>query len=525
MHAGNRSLIPDDLSEQQLNALEATLEEIDDPHYRARVGDIIWNRKKNERAAKIAVAAYLDAGKKVENPNKTNNSMQLYERAIRLAQQIRKNGELPKCILFHLESRVKHYEGTSRSYFSYDALKLLAEFKSGDFVKLAEIAGKIADTARTECDFHCARNYYDVQAQQLKLAKILNAAEIARVNSARTFVDEAESKEAANQYIVAYQHWADAIAAFKNRPSLRSEIPELRRRYTVAGNKLESEMSTISGDKADLSELIEESRVAVSNLPWADALFTFVSKVKLIDPVELRKSAIEQIQKNPLQAMCDSSIHDASGRKIGHRPSAFTEDEGQSEKAICGFMQQIADQYRQIEVAACIAPMMRQLISDHKIDHSSFASILGNSALIPDDRREWFYEAFAAGFCWNFSGALHVLIPQFENALRHILQKNGITPKNIDADRVENFWGFERILDEPKTVEIFGDELVYELKSLLVEPLGPNFRNSMSHGLLSPGDFKGKTALYLWWLILRITAFKTAAMGAYLEKTVSSPSC
>jgi Domain of unknown function (DUF4209) len=522
VHAGNQSLIPDDLSEQQLNALEATLKEIDDPLYRARIGDVLWIRKKNVEAARIAVAAYFEAGKKVENPNKTNDSMQLYERAIRLARQIEPKGELPKSVLSHLESRVKHYNGTDLSYFNYGALKILAEFKFGNFAELAEIAGRMADCARTECDFHCARNYFDLQAKHLMLAKNSSSAEIARINSARTFAEEAESKEVDNEFIAALQHWMDAINAFKNRPLLRPEIPELRQRYTFAGERLESEMSTISSDKIDLSELIEESRAAVSNLAWADAFFTFVSKVQLIDPVALRERANELIHKNPLQAMTGTSFHDASGRKISHRPSAFTEDKDQIEKAICGFMEQIADQYRQIKVAACIAPMMRQLISDHKIDNSSFASILEDSAVIPDDRREWFYEAFAAGFRRDFSGALHVLIPQFENALRHVLQKNDITPKNIDADGVENFWGFERILNEPRAKDIFGTELVYELNSLLVEPLGQNFRNCMSHGLLSPNDFKGASANYLWWLILRIVAFPTAAMCAFLEKTTSS---
>src|SRR4051794_18293467 len=39
---GGRRSMPSDLTEPQLDALVATIEHIDDPTYRARVGDLIW---------------------------------------------------------------------------------------------------------------------------------------------------------------------------------------------------------------------------------------------------------------------------------------------------------------------------------------------------------------------------------------------------------------------------------------------------------------------------------------------------
>ena len=522
---GKRSMIPTDLSSEQLQELQATLESVDDPEYRARIGDLLWLRRKDPNAARIAVEAYLEAGKNVEHPKNWTTSMERYERAARLARQIDSKGELPKTVLSHLESRVIHYDGSDPLFFTCKALELLAEFRFGDFPALAEIAGRVAESSRADGDFRRARSYYDVQAKHLKLAKKNDQAEACRVAAARSFVEEAEAREANGEYMVAHSFWGDAIRAFRNRASLRAEIPELQKRYSNAGEKLRGEMSEISTDEIDISGYVKKSRSAVRDLPWEDAFYEFVSFVPLIDPSELRKSTEEGISKNPLHATMAASIYDASGRKVGIRPSAFTEDKEEYEKAITGLMEQNAGLHRHITVHAHIAPAVRQIIEDHTVDQQLFDSVLNDSALIPEERRELFYQAFAAGFQWDFSTALHILIPQVENALRHVLDQQGVTPMNVDNDGVEEVGGIERVLSHPKTLEIFGDGFVFELRSLMVERLGPNLRNLFAHGALHPDGFQSETAFYLWWLVLRLAAFPTSGMHAFLErKKMSSKS-
>ena len=39
---------------------------------------------------------------------------------------------------------------------------------------------------------------------------------------------------------------------------------------------------------------------------------------------------------------------------------------------------------------------------------------------------------------------------------------------------------------------------------LLVESVGSNLRNKMSHGLMSQDEFSSFPVLYLWWPLLRI---------------------
>jgi len=63
-----RSMIPDDLSDDQLDALRSTLDGVEDPEYRARIGDICWLRRRDANAARIAVEAYVASGTRLEDP-------------------------------------------------------------------------------------------------------------------------------------------------------------------------------------------------------------------------------------------------------------------------------------------------------------------------------------------------------------------------------------------------------------------------------------------------------------------------
>jgi hypothetical protein len=114
---GRRSMIPDDLSEAELDKLQSTLETVGDPEYRARVADVLWLRRRDAKAARVAVEAYIAAGMRVEDPEHWVGSMERYERGLRLARQIDPKGDLPKTVLSHLQDCVFHYDGNDPLFF------------------------------------------------------------------------------------------------------------------------------------------------------------------------------------------------------------------------------------------------------------------------------------------------------------------------------------------------------------------------------------------------------------------------
>ncbi|MGF1591761.1 MAG: DUF4209 domain-containing protein [Kiloniellaceae bacterium] len=512
-----RTWIPDDLSENLLSAIRATLQHIDPPEYRARILDILWLRQGDAKSAREAVNAYLKSGKLLEDPKHWVDSMERYERALRLARQIEPKGELPKEVLRHLEARVLHYNGSDPLYFTLNALELLEELRFGDFAALAQIAIRISDGAREAKDFERARKHLDIASKLFRRVGDVAATEEAKSAIVDCFVQEAEEREAGGSFMAAHSFWQSAIKAARESPAKRDRIPEFQARLSNAGKKMRDEMQSFSHEE-DIGDQIRVSRDAMADLPWDDAFYKFASIAPLIDVTNLKKITEEQITKHPLQAMMAAEIFDAAGRKVGTRPSVATDDPKEYAAAISGMMEQNANIHRSFIVQAVLAPALRQMTAEHSIDEEAVGSILNDSGIVPDSRSPLVVRGVLAGFEWDFSTALHILVPQTENALRYALEQRGVEPVNIDASGVEEVWGYERLLNHDATREFLGEDFTYELRSMLVERLGPNMRNLLAHGLLSPESLQSQDAVYLWWLLLRLFAYPTSGMAAYVER-------
>jgi hypothetical protein len=99
------------------------------------------------------------------------------------------------------------------------------------------------------------------------------------------------------------------------------------------------------------------------------------------------------------------------------------------------------------------------------------------------------------------------LIPQVENSLRVVLQRQGVITTGLDsASKRQDEQSLNVTLYEyeDELESIFGQKIVFELQNLLVEPLGGNLRNEAMHGLMDDGSFYTQPVVYLWWLILQV---------------------
>ncbi len=56
----------------------------------------------------------------------------------------------------------------------------------------------------------------------------------------------------------------------------------------------------------------------------------------------------------------------------------------------------------------------------------------------------------------------------------------------------------------PDMERIFGPNITFDLRGILIERFGYNMRNESAHGLMPEGAFYQHGAVYLWWLALRL---------------------
>ena len=516
INGSKRGPIPEDLGDAELGALRALWEQLDIPEFVGRVGDVLWLRKRDGKAAKRAVGAYLEAGKLSEDPEHWVHCMARYERAVRLARQLN-NEPLRASVLDHLQARVLHYDGKDPLYFSLKGLRLLAEFKYGDATRLAEIAGRIAADARAGAAFHRAREHYLAQIEFLRMAKDPGAEEAARAALAETFDEEAKAFEARDEWMAAHTALQKAIGAFRERPALKARVPDLQKRLAEAGRRTVENMDEIS-HSVDISEPVRKVTEQFQGLMVDDALLGLAMCVALQDPAELRTVVLEQAE-DTINGHFEAAIYDAAGRKVAVRPAIDSPKEEDRQRAIDGFIDQAARLNRDFTVHAVIAPALRVIASEHEVTPEVIGPLLVGSALIPGDRTPLFVKAIVAGANGDFITALHLLIPQVENGLRHLIEtEGGEIPRTISPEGIEEVWGLEKCLEHPFVLERLGPKFVFELRSVLVARIGPNVRNCLAHGLLSPDAMRDTTAVYLWWLLFRLAVVPTPSMVAFGER-------
>jgi len=123
-----------------------------------------------------------------------------------------------------------------------------------------------------------------------------------------------------------------------------------------------------------------------------------------------------------------------------------------------------------------------------------------NCKFIPENRVYMFVEGIYAGFKNEFITSAHILMPQIENSLKYIANKNNITVAKL-AENIQHDNTLGGILD--KVRHLIPTDLYEELKSFLVDTNGVNFRNELSHGIMEPTIVQ-HYGIYLWWLSLKM---------------------
>ena len=96
------------------------------------------------------------------------------------------------------------------------------------------------------------------------------------------------------------------------------------------------------------------------------------------------------------------------------------------------------------------------------------------------------------------------MVPQIENSIRYALESNDVDVPNLMSDGTQPVKILGPLFDLQETTQIFGESLVFELRGLLIEKRGADFRNRIAHGFVSEAECYGAAPVILWWIVLRL---------------------
>ncbi|MCK9383763.1 MAG: DUF4209 domain-containing protein [Nevskia sp.] len=516
---GRRSAIPEDFGGADILFLSTIAERVPNSRIRARLADLIWltHRKLGVSYALMAVNAYRSLP--LNKETWLLDSRDCWHRAVRLALTLG-NGALEQlkdmeaAILVAFESAA-----TEDGFYPLWLASLLFDHQLG-LDKAVDIGVKlrqIAILANGAGNYHRARSYFDAAAQWFKRLKDADGFAEMTIAFAESWVKEAVAHTAANSpsFMIAAGFYEKAIQIYRSVPRRQravyrvdERIAELHKSMSEAGKRSLDEMGPISAPGVDVRELVEAAQAAVRGKPIWEALASFVNLDAGANVVVLRTACEKAMREHPLQMLFAATYISNDGRVVARRPAAsFGDTEAQDSEPSPTLWAQMIRHYQEridLVVQTKILPALEVLRLEHRLREDNFIQLAQQSPAVPVSRERLWGRALFAGYDHDFDVTLYLLIPQVEHLVRSHLKAAGAKTTILDKDGVENEYGLSTLVDFPQAINIFGENLNFELKALFCDAIGPNLRNEVAHGLLDDGMSHTPWSIYAWWLMLRI---------------------
>lgn len=203
------------------------------------------------------------------------------------------------------------------------------------------------------------------------------------------------------------------------------------------------EIKLFSSGPFDISPAIDnfENIIKESSLEESIAALAFS-----VSPKELNQIKEETDKNSSITSLFSSNILNSKGKVICVIPSLL--DATDEDKM--HYYEHEAMEYNMFLSNAFISNFLKIFNRNYNINKDVIKFILENNLFVPNKRIESFLIGIEAGFKYDYITALHILMPQVENAIRTLAEELGAVVYKTADDGTEECLSFEGILSLPE---------------------------------------------------------------------------
>lgn len=506
---GNRRTVDaSDIPPHQSEALESLADFLAPQPVKARLFDLAWEVKKsNHSAARKSVSSYLEtiecvlAGDLIhqfdEDGGVTRRTADLLRRAAYISKRLGGDHEAARLKAVSekaAEATFKKGEGLVPIITTAFSFGLLQD-PDMHATRLLKNANTLEDRFRARDLAIGAERIF----RSLKHDEKVNESKKVQSSIAREIADGAS-----NSAMFQASWLATAIDDLKGIKDIKELKKEIYAELIEAQERSIDEMGTYE-HSTDVSDLIRETEKRFEDLtPYETllALFnlTFPSKIR-----SLVEEAQRQSEEFPLQGLFQTTIVDERGRVVA-RPPKQDHPLGIPANLLHTISRNI--ELRNDLVASTQLRTARYLSSLQELSaYIDFEDLFRSSPFVPNDAVYRFTRAMAFFINGDDAPCAGLLLPQFEDCLRHTLRAKGTETSKLESDGTQKLATLSNLFDHylDPLVEVFGADWVFEAEMIFTNPIGQRLRHDWSHGLVSDGRATSSQIAYANWFILRIT--------------------
>ena len=501
--SGRRTMIPRDLSGEPAKAFHGLAQRVRDPELRARLLDVVWDANRDHRAAESAVSAYLESAQRLLDPEHWVAYYERCARALGLAVALR-HDDLRAQVMSEINTTLADLNGEDPLFLTVRLVSLLLDCGLGDVETLSTISERGASIAEDRLAFDRARSHLENVVVCRRRLDDVDGERSARGRIAACFERQGMLQLDSGEYMAA-THWLEkAHSAYRESPGMRGKAGDVYVQLRVAQREAAASMSTLDLPATDITELVEQAEAHVAGHGFFDALWWLFNILPTTDFVDAERHAAESLESNVYWRLASRVAVEPDGRVAARSiPPSFGDDAGvQSE--LWKHVVELVSMNHQYMGIAVIRPAVEQIMREHAPSYGDVHEFVSGNPLVPFGREGLFAKGLLSGLRGDMVDALSVLLPQFENGLRHLLGSIGVETSSMDKMGNQDVFQMGRIVGLPELERVLGSDLVKDLKVLFMDEHGHKIRDRMSHGLMSPADYYSGIAYYTWWQACRV---------------------
>jgi hypothetical protein len=509
---GRRTFLPGDLSPEEAAQLEGVVNACDDPVFVARVADVLWIRIRKHEYARKACRAYLES---VDRESDSWVPKRDYlKRAAQLAMELGSKAPERQVVKERIEALFEEYKDRCFTpdwgFWPAALAEILIENRlAADWQRLGDECAAIARGFPVQPGCDKPRRYYDLSATCYERAGLTARAEEAKLSIAQHWEAEAarfRTPEGGDGFQIAHR-LERAIEAYRKAGGQQAKVSELMGELRRANQLALSQMKPIEVPM-NVEPLILEARRVMTGKIGPAAIEAFARLRAPASYAAVRESVQRQSREHPLSAAVSMKVMVPEGNVAATVPGMLEDEEA---KLQAGIVQAYAMQ-QDLAGATLLEEARSILVSaDAGTWKAAVRELIEDNAFVAEDRRETYERALVAGFEGDKVLFSHLVIPQLENSLRSIFREAGLPVTSLDTLGVQEERDLNQILRMEAVKDVLGEDLLWEMRSLLIEKTGPNLRNRLCHGLLAAGDFERPAISTLLWLTVFLLLAAKAA--------------
>lgn len=527
-----RSLVPSDLQTEQVNIIAEFAPDVEHFGLRARLSDVSWFlQRRRQNLAEIAISAYCDAVEAVRDGRAkfSHKDMTAWGAGAKdyLARacyiSYATQWKLPtsarvRCILSDLVAIAQQASND----------KDFCRIASLDLDHAITLPEQIADMAEALATNGCLGQNPERRIRLWELAARAFQHASDNTNATRCMIEVAEchvsKADLANSSMLEAAFLQTAIQTLRNYPSTRQRREELADRLRKAQQYIGDEMGQFSTE-IDLRDIVERAFDSVRGQSTPDAFLSLILCDFPPPPEDLRKIAIEHIQKFPLQGLMSAQVLDFQGRVVFNVPGIGDTAEIPEDhlRHAMTFHRGLS---RQVTVNGTINPIRQTIAIEHLMRHEVIIELLRMSPFVPSGHEMIYARAISHFLSGEDIEAVSLLTPQLENSLRHILFISGYDTTTADSNGVQTEASLSILLKNDRQWRaqleaIISTRYIQEIDLLFDFPGGPSVRNQVSHGKVPDSEFWAHDFTYAAWLIIHLALLPLARHRDQVEQIFS----